>query len=261
MNEHSSPNGHSTPMNEHSSPNGHSTPMNEHSTPNDRTAPMNERILICDPNPEARRSLELILRGAGYEVLSVAGGARALALVGHDRPDALVLELELPDVDGVELCRRLREISDSAIVVLSTLDREGIKIDALDAGADDYITKPFSPGELVARLAAVRRRAAVAPRVQADGLMIDLTDHLVTIDGEDVHLTPIEFSLLRVLVTSRGPVAHRALAAKVWGPLDSDFEPRLRTHIARLRAKLGEGRYGQLIRTEVGIGYRFAGCT
>jgi two-component system, OmpR family, KDP operon response regulator KdpE len=242
------------PMNEHSSLNGHSGPMNQHSAPNERTARMNERILICDPNPEARRSLELILRGAGYEVLSVAGGAQALALVGRDRPDALVLELELPDVDGVELCRRLREISDSAIVVLST-------IDALDAGADDYITKPFSPGELVARLAAVRRRAAVAPRVQADGLMIDLTDHLVTIDGEDVHLTPIEFSLLRVLVTSRGPVAHRALAAKVWGPLDSDFEPRLRTHIARLRAKLGEGRYGQLIRTEVGIGYRFAGCT
>ncbi|HYB24096.1 MAG TPA: response regulator transcription factor [Solirubrobacteraceae bacterium] len=216
---------------------------------------MRERVLTCDPDAEVQRALALILRGAGYEVLSAGSGCETLDSVARDHPQAVVLELELPDVDGVELCRRLCETAESSIVVLSALDDEGVKIEALDAGADDYVCKPFSAGELVARLGAVRRRTISTPRVQRNGLTIDLADQLVMIDGEDVHLTPTEFSLLRALVTSRGPVAHRALASKVWGPLDSDVEPRLRTHIARLRAKLGEN----LIRTEVGVGYRFAG--
>ena len=218
---------------------------------------MSERILTCDPDPEVQRTLGLILRGAGYEVACVANGQDALERVARDRRDAVVLELRLPDVDGIELCRRLRERGETSIVVLSAIDEDGVKIEALDAGADDYVTKPFSPGELVARLGAVRRRTASVPRVETDGLMIDLAGRVVMIDGENVHLTPTEFSLLRALVTSRGPVAHRALAMKVWGPLDSDVEPRLRTNIARLRAKLGEN----LIRTEVGVGYRFARVT
>ncbi|HXW59846.1 MAG TPA: response regulator transcription factor [Solirubrobacteraceae bacterium] len=215
---------------------------------------MSERVLVCDPDREVQRSLQLILRGAGYEVVCVAGGGDVLERARSDRPQAVVLEVRLPDMDGVELCRRLREGSEMSVVVVSALDDDLVKIDALDAGADDYVTKPFSAGELVSRLGAVRRRAAYAARVEADGVMIDLAGHSVVVDGEDVHLTPTEFSLLRALVTSRGPVGHRALAAKVWGPLESDVEPRLRTHIARLRAKLGEN----LIRTEIGVGYRFA---
>ncbi len=144
------------------------------------------------------------------------------------------------------------------IVVLSAIDDEQSEIEALESGADDYVTKPFRPGELLARLAA-RLRATPNPlRFDVDGLKIDLAARYVAIDGVEVHLTPIEFALLRVLATSRGPVSPQALAAKVWGPLDADPALRVRTHIANLRAKLGGERRRNVIRTEVGVGYRFA---
>jgi two-component system, OmpR family, KDP operon response regulator KdpE len=142
--------------------------------------------------------------------------------------------------------------------VLSEVEDDRTKIAALDAGVDDYVTKPFSPGELLARLAA-RLRAAPSPlRVDCDGLLIDLAAHSVSRDGAPVHLTGTEFALLRVLVTSRGTVSYRALARKVWGSARGDDPRRLRTHIANLRAKLDAGSGSSLIRTEVGIGYGFA---
>jgi two-component system, OmpR family, KDP operon response regulator KdpE len=144
------------------------------------------------------------------------------------------------------------------IIVLSALDEEQAKIDALGSGADDYITKPFSPGELVARLAARLREAPSGLRFEADGLVIDLTARRATIGDEDIHLTATEFALLRVLATSRGAVTYRTLARKVWGPLRSDAAPRIRTHIANLRAKLDPGQHRNLIVTQVGVGYRFA---
>ena len=141
----------------------------------------------------------------------------------------------------------------------STLDEEQAKIDALGSGADDYMTKPFSPGELVARLAARLRAAPTGLIFESDGLVIDLASHRATLGERDVHLTATEFALLRVLATSRGTVSYRTLAKRVWGSQRSDAAPRIRTHIANLRAKLDPGQHRELIETEVGIGYRFTG--
>jgi two-component system, OmpR family, KDP operon response regulator KdpE len=217
-----------------------------------------ESILVCDPDPRIQRALQVILRGGGYKVLITASGEEALDRVTRDRPQAVILELALPDIDGIKLCRRLRRCGEIAILVLSTINDESAMIEALESGADDYMTKPFSPGELIARLAARLRAAPSELRVQVDGLTIDVAAHLVTFDGEEVHLTPIEFALLRVLATSRGAVTHGELATRVWGPLHANPALRVRAHIANLRAKLDRGQQRNLIRTEVGIGYRLA---
>lgn len=228
---------------------------------------MTDRILICDPDPQMQRALQLILREAGYEVLTTGTGEEVLDWVAGGRPQAVILELMLPDLGGIELCRRLRELGEVPILVLSEVGEETAKIEALGSGADDYVTKPFSPGELLARLGARLRSAAAAatePRFEGDGLVIDLAARLVTINGEEVHLTPTEFSLLRALARSRGPVTYPTLAAELRGALDGDIESqviaqRVRRHIAGLRAKLDGDHRRNLIRTEVGIGYRFAG--
>ena len=216
-------------------------------------------VVICDPNPQAQRALQTILRRAGYRVLLTTTGAAALEGVAEYEPCAIILELELPDVSGIELCRCLRGHGHIAILVLSTIDAEGAKIAALEAGADEYMTKPFSPGELVARLAARLRTAPSELRLELDGLVIDLSAHVVTLDGQEIHLTPIEFALLRVLATSHGAVTYGTLSSAVWGSLQSDVAPRVRTHIANLRAKLEGDHQRCLIRTEAGIGYRWAG--
>ena len=149
--------------------------------------------------------------------------------------------------------------------MLSAVTDEQTKIDALQNGADDYVTKPFAPGELVARVQAVLRRAGRAsaePRIEADGLVLDLAAHTVTLDGEEVHLTPIEFALLRALATNRGLLmTHRKLLSEVWGPEYGDATSLLRTHIANLRRKIerAEGERPRFIRTDAGIGYRFSG--
>jgi len=170
----------------------------------------------------------------------------------------------LPDGDGVEVTRRLREWSEMPILVLSAVGEEEEKVRALEAGADDYITKPFGARELVARLGAALRRSARTeeePTIVADGLEIDLAARVVRRDAEPVHLTPIEFELLRVLVRNRGRLmTHRALLTEVWGPqYTEDIQP-LRTHIARLRAKIEpEGTEGpRYIVTDPGVGYRFS---
>jgi two-component system, OmpR family, KDP operon response regulator KdpE len=222
-----------------------------------------ERVLVCDDDPQIRRALNLILRDAGYEVLLAESAEEALDRAALAGPHLAIVDLVLPDMHGSEVCRRLREWSEMPILVLSAVSDEPAKIEALQLGADDYVTKPFGPGELVARVAAALRRAGrseAEPRVEADGLVIDLAAHAVFVDGEEVHLTPTEFSLLRVLALNRGLlITHTQLLTEVWGPEYADATPVLRTHIANLRSKLsGAAGTTRLIRTESGIGYRFS---
>jgi two-component system KDP operon response regulator KdpE len=222
-----------------------------------------ERILVCDDDPQIRRALKLILREAGYEVLIAANAEEALDRAAASGPHLAIVDLLLPDHHGIELCRRLREWSEMPILVLSAIDEEQTKIDALHQGADDYVTKPFGPGELVARVRAALRRAGrdpSEPRVEVGGLVVDLAAHSVSLDGAEVHLTPIEFSLLRVLALNRGLLmTHSQLLTEVWGPQYADATPVLRTHIANLRGKLQAGeRQPPLIRTDSGIGYRLS---
>jgi two-component system KDP operon response regulator KdpE len=179
-------------------------------------------------------------------------------------PHLAIVDLLLPDQHGIELCRQLRQWSEMPILVLSAIADERMKIDALQCGADDYVTKPFAPGELVARVQAALRRAGrdvTEPRVEAGALVVDLARHAAWINGEEVHLTPTEFSLLRILVLNRGLLlTHRQLLTEVWGLEYADATPVLRTHIANLRNKLRDAEgHRRLIRTDSGIGYRFAG--
>ena len=222
-----------------------------------------ERVLVCDDDPQILRALRLILRGAGYEVLTAATAEEALDRAAVSAPHVAIIDLMLPDRPGIEVCRELRSWSELPIIVLSAVADEQAKIEALQVGADDYVTKPFAPGEIVARVQAVLRRAGRAasePRIEAEGLVIDLAAHSVTLDGEEVHLTPLEFSLLRALALNRGLLmTHRKLLTEVWGAEYADATPLLRTHIANLRRKLqGGAERPRFIRTDAGIGYRFA---
>jgi len=221
------------------------------------------RILVCDDEPQILRALRVILRDAGFEVDTAATAEEALDAAAVRPPDAAIVDLILPDRDGVEVTRSIRQWSDMPILVLSAVGEEGEKIRALAAGADDYVTKPFGPGELVARLNAVLRRAAGQhdePRVVVDGLELDLAAHSVAVSGEPVHLTPTEYELLKTLVGNRGRLmTHSVLLREVWGPAYEDDTPLLRTHVANLRRKIEpEPSKPQYIITDPGIGYRFA---
>jgi two-component system KDP operon response regulator KdpE len=222
------------------------------------------RVLVVDDELQILRGLKVILRQAGYDVAVAATKAEAIDAAAARPPDAMVLDLVLPDGSGVEVCEEVRRWSRLPIVVLSAVGDEREKVRALDAGADDYVTKPFGPDELTARLRAVLRRSAESdegPVVDVGGLSVDLAGRQVTRDGEEIHLTPIEFDLLRVLVRNRGRLmTHRALLRDVWGPeYVEDIQP-LRTHIARLRAKIEpEDPARRYIVTDPGVGYRFAG--
>ncbi len=228
------------------------------------------RILVVDDELQILRALKVILREAGYEPVAVATAEEALDAAATRPPDAAIVDLVLPDGDGIEVCERLRSWSEMPILVLSAVGEEETKVRALEAGADDYVTKPFGARELVARLGAVLRRAgrsADEPSIAVDGLEIDFAARVVRRDGESVHLTPIEYDLLRVLARNRGRLmTHRALLTEVWGPAYGDDVRTLRTHIANLRQKIeprdGEGAPAsgpRYIRTDPGIGYRFAG--
>jgi two-component system KDP operon response regulator KdpE len=221
------------------------------------------KVLVVDDERQILRALKVILRDAGYDVVEATTVEEALDRAAVRPPDAAIIDLVLPDGSGVDLCRRLREWSTMPILVLSAVGEEDAKVQALEAGADDYVTKPFGPRELVARLGAAMRRVGDAPgepALEVDGLQVDLNARVVRRDGEEVHLTPIEFDLLRTLVRHRGRLmTHRALLVEVWGPQYGDDTQVLRAHIANLRRKIeppGERRY---IRTDPGIGYRFQG--
>jgi two-component system, OmpR family, KDP operon response regulator KdpE len=226
-------------------------------------SPSARRILACDDERQILRALKVILRGDGFEVLSAANMQEALDVVAVAPAEAAIIDLLLPDGDGIELCRRLREWSDMPIIVLSAVGDEEPKLQALHAGADDYMTKPFSPRELIARLEAVLRRASPEPEeslLTSDGLEIDLAAHVVRRGGEEIHLTRIEFELLRVLARNRGRLlTHRMLLSEVWGPGYADDTQVLPTHIARLRRKIepAGGRCRRYVRTETGLGFRF----
>ncbi len=220
-------------------------------------------MLVVDDEPQIVRALKVVLREAGFEAVAAETASQALDLAAVHPPEAAIIDLVLPDGDGVEVTRKLREWSEMPVLVLSAVGEEDQKVRALEAGADDYITKPFGARELVARLQAALRRTAPTeeePRIALDGLEIDLAARLVRRDGEPVHLTPIEFELLRALVRNRGRLmTHRSLLADVWGPQYVDDIQPLRTHIARLRAKIEpEGSVPRYIVTDPGIGYRFA---
>ena len=225
---------------------------------------MSRRVLVCDDEPQILRALRVVLREAGFDVVPAATAQEALDRAAVQPPDAAIVDLVLPDGDGVDVCRELREWSRMPILVLSAVGDEEEKVRALEAGADDYVVKPFSPRELVARLQAVLRRAGDdpgEPAIVAGDLEIDLAARTVRRDGEEVHLTPIEFGLLRTLARQRGRLmTHRALLVEVWGPGYADDTQVLRTHIANLRRKIEPpGAPPRYIRTDPGVGYRFTG--
>ena len=220
------------------------------------------RVLVCDDEPQILRALRVVLREADFDTDLAETAEQALDLASVKPPDAAIVDLVLPDGDGIEVCRSLREWSRMPIIVLSAVGDEEEKVRALEAGADDYVVKPFAPRELVARLEAVLRRVKPEdeePRVSVDGLEVDLAARVVKRQGEEVHLTPKEFDLLRVMLRNRGRMmTHRSLLTEVWGPGYAGDTQILRTHIANLRRKIEPDGAPRYIRTDPGVGYRFA---
>ncbi|MEZ5179509.1 MAG: response regulator [Acidimicrobiales bacterium] len=221
------------------------------------------RVLVVDDEPQIRRALRTNLAARGYEVDLAATGEEALARAAAHLPDVVVLDLGLPGIDGIAVVEGLRGWTQVPILVLSVRDAEADKIAALDAGADDYVTKPFGMGELLARLRAATRRAAAdegeAPVVETESFTVDLAEHRVTRHGEPVHLTPTEWHLLEVLVRHPGRlVSQRQLLQAVWGPQYEKETNYLRVYLAQLRRKLevDPSRPRHLL-TEPGMGYRF----
>jgi two-component system, OmpR family, KDP operon response regulator KdpE len=219
------------------------------------------RILIIDDERSIRRFLRTALAAHGYEIFEASGGQEALAAVVQHRPDIVILDLGLPDIDGTEVTRRLREWTQLPIIILSVRDQETDKIAALDAGADDYLTKPFGAGELMARLRAALRRQmqpATEPIFEANGLVIDFGRRLVTVNGCEVTLTPTEYDLLRLLASHADKVlTHRQLLRQVWGVGYEDEAHLLRVNISNLRRKIEpEPARPRYIITEPGVGYR-----
>jgi two-component system KDP operon response regulator KdpE len=224
------------------------------------------RVLVVDDEPQIRRALSINLQARGYEVEVAPDGESALDVAARKHPDVVVLDLGLPGMDGVEVIRGIRGWSQVPIVVLSVRDAEGDKVAALDAGADDYVTKPFGMDELLARLRAALRRTTPAEEealVETPDFTIDLAAKKVRRDGEEIRLTPTEWHLVEVLVRNRGRlVAQRQLLQEVWGPQYHDETNYLRVFMAQVRRKLepepGRPRY---FITEPGMGYRFDAAT
>ncbi|MFN4349835.1 MAG: response regulator [Hylemonella sp.] len=226
---------------------------------------MNLRVLVVEDDREIRTLVQSALAVEGFEVQTAVTLSEATALVQHSPPDLIVLDLGLPDGEGLQLVREVRRQSSVPIVVVSARHQEEQKIVLLDAGADDYLTKPFSVAELLARMrVALRHRgtalAAAVTEHLLDDLRIDLATRTVTRDGQPVHLTPTEFNLLACLVRSAGRVVtHRQLLADVWGPEYTEHTHYLRLYMAQLRAKIerdpAEPRH---LLTETGVGYRLA---
>jgi len=217
--------------------------------------------LVIDDEPQIRRLLRVTLEANGYRVFDAATGNDGLVQAAQRRPDVVVLDLGLPDLDGVTVLKRLREWSHVPVIVLSVRDREDDKINALDAGADDYVTKPFASGELLARLRAALRHdhgQSVDTIFHTGNVEVDLAARVVRKRGQEVKLTPTEYGLLRLFVTHAGKVlTHRQLLSEVWGPKAVTQSHYLRVHIAHLREKIeDEVTQPRIIITEPAIGYR-----
>ena len=217
-------------------------------------------VLVVDDEPQILRALQTNLRGAGYEVTTASTAQEALSAAAMRPPDAVILDLVLPDGSGTEVCRELRSWSSAPVLVLSVVGDEAEKVAALDAGADDYVQKPFGIDELLARLRALLRRAAPSgePVLEVGELAIDVEKRLVTVSGRHVQLTPNEFDLLRVLAQNEGKLmTHPAILREVWGPAYSTESHYLHVYVSQLRRKLEDDparpRY---LLTEAGAGYR-----
>jgi two-component system KDP operon response regulator KdpE len=225
---------------------------------------MNPRILVVDDEPQIRRFLRATLEVHGYEVGIAETGRAALEQATTWRPDVILLDLGLPEIDGLEVCRRVREWSDVPIIVLSVRDREDDKVAALNLGADDYLTKPFGTNELLARIQVALRHAARVhtpqePVISAGELRLELAAHRVFLRDQEVHLTPTEYQLLKTLATHSSKVlTHAVLMQKIWGRDQQQDPAKLRVFINQLRRKIeddpAQPRY---IVTETGVGYRF----
>lgn len=221
------------------------------------------RILVVDDEPQMLRVLRPALAASGYETLEAATGREALKAIAAYAPDAVLLDLGLPDMDGKEALGRARAFSQVPIIILSARDREAEKIAALDAGADDYVEKPFSIGELLARLrAALRhgaRTATEASEIESGGLRIDFVRRLVTKNGAAVKLTPKEYKLLETLARHADRLlTHRQILTAVWGPAHGEDTQYLRVFVGQLRAKIEDDPAAPaIILTEPGVGYRF----
>lgn len=226
---------------------------------------MNEnsfRVLVIDDEPEIRRFLRASLKTHRHEVIEAENGAEALSAVRGAHPDLVILDLGLPDMDGVEVTRRVREWSQIPIIILSVRNRETEKIEALNAGADDYLTKPFGVGELLARIRVIMRRVVnigTHPIYQFGDLVVNLDRHEVRREGSEISLTPTEFELLNILIQNAGKVVtQRQIIHKVWGAGYEDEARLLRVNISNLRRKIEpDPNQPQFIFTELGVGYRF----
>jgi two-component system KDP operon response regulator KdpE len=223
-------------------------------------------LLVVEDEVPMRRFLRVSLASRGFRVLEAASAKEALALASGHNPDLVILDLGLPDGDGLELTRTLREWTVTPIIVVSARGREDDKVSALDAGADDYLTKPFGVGELLARIrvglrhASQRAAGASEPQLTVGPLSIDLARRRVERDGHEVRLTPIEFKLLSLLARNAGRVlTHRQILVEVWGPAHASQAHTLRVHMADLRKKIEpEPARPRLLLTEQGVGYRMA---
>jgi two-component system, OmpR family, KDP operon response regulator KdpE len=218
------------------------------------------QVLVVDDEPQILRVLRTTLRGAGYEVTTAATGEDAVTTAAADLPDAVILDLVLPDAYGTDVCRELRRLSDVPILVFSAVGDEQEKVAALDAGADDYVTKPFGVDELLARLRTVLRRATPTdePVIEFGELVVDLEERAVTVAGRAVSLTPHEFELLRYFAQNEGKLlTHRMILREAWGPRHGNESQYLHVYVSQLRSKIerdpARPRY---LLTEPGAGYR-----
>jgi len=230
---------------------------------NDRMQPMSSglRVLVVDDEPAVRRFLHTSLSAHGYSVFDAINGCDALTAVAAHRPDLVILDLGLPDVNGIEVTRRLREWTQVPIIIVTVQEQERAKIEALDAGADDYVTKPFGMGELLARMRAALRHAlspSAEPVFTCGQLVVDLARRKVTVNGGEIQLTPTEYDLLRTLVANAGKVlTHRQLLRQVWGAGYETETHLLRVNMSNLRHKLEpNAARPSYILTEPGVGYR-----
>ena len=222
-------------------------------------------IVLIEDEPQIRRFLRATLTGQGYRLFEAGTAADGLVEVASRQPDVVIIDLGLPDLDGLEVIRRLREWSKVPVIVLSARGQERDKVGALDAGADDYVSKPFSAGELLARLRVALRHAAGAAHEDSAAfrvgeLQVDLLRRHVTVDGHEVRLTPIEYKLLTTLVRYAGRVVtHQQLLREVWGPTHDDQSHYVRVYMAHLRHKIeAEAARPRYLLTEPGVGYRLA---
>ncbi|MEA2498986.1 MAG: two-component system, OmpR family, operon response regulator KdpE [Actinomycetota bacterium] len=224
---------------------------------------MSERVLVVDDDTQMRRAVTNALTARGYEVLTAANGETALSLASEEELDLLLLDLGLPGIEGHEVIRRLRGWSELPVIVVSVRETQDEKVRALDAGADDYVTKPFGMKELLARMRAIQRRAVSdrepRPVLHFDGLEMDLLKQLVRLGNEPIHLTPTEYKLLEAMATNPGKLlTHQWLLRQVWGHGYGSESHYLRLYVRQLRQKLGDKPSSpRWITTEPGLGYRW----